>query len=235
MFFTEPKLNYVRCLFKMSLQISSVENEFNESLNQQCSINGKTGKDCGTSIALPTNTTNSIITTTDSVSVPTTSVAQSTDISIKIPPTQISQISSLVPNTTPKIIRQQAIDLPSSHNGQSSFQHANSCTNSQNIWLSTTNNSLESNSTTPSLQKKLQQQWAKQQSSINSSIYSNGEIRSCATISRSRRSSEKDLHKESRHRFSLIPQVCSFKSNLFKFKFKSIILFIQKKKSKIYS
>lgn len=100
-------------------------------------------------------------------------------------------------NATPRMMRQHAFDLPV--NGM----HSNSLNNSQNIWLSP-NNSFESNSTSPSIQRAAHQQWLKHQSSVNSSTPSNGEAKSYATNSRSRRSSE---HKGSRHRFSLIPQV----------------------------
>lgn len=118
--------------------------------------------------------------------------------------------------------RQQAFDMAG--NG---FQHAHSLNNSQNIWLSP-NNSFESNSSkaSPSLQRARQQQWVKQQSSVNSSNYSNGEVKSFATTSRSRRSSE---HKD-KHRFSLIPQVSAYpcivlifnKMHLFSLSFSSL-------------
>ena len=151
---------------KMSLQISSIEKEFQERV---ASGHGK---------------------------------PQDVAVSIKVPSSQFSQKSRSLSqqNPTPRMMRQHAFDLAG--NG---FQHANSLNNSQNIWLSP-NQSFESNSskTSPSFQRARQQQWVKQQSSINSSNYSNGEAKSNATTSRSRRSSE---HKESRHRFSLIPQV----------------------------
>lgn len=161
----------------MSLQISSIEKEFQERINS-----------AGHSIR----------------SVPADNVA----VSIKVPANQISQKSRSLSqqNPTPRMTRQHAFDMAGNNNNNNNngFQHAHSL-NSANIWLSP-NNSFESNSSknSPSVQRARQQQWAKQQSSINSSSYSNGEAKSCATTSRSRRSSE---HKESRHRFSLIPQV----------------------------
>ena len=134
-------------------------------------------------------------------------------VSIKVPSSQISHKSRSLSqqNPTPRMTRQHAFDLA----GNNGFQHANSLNNSQNIWLSP-NNSFEgtqsnSSKTSPSIQRARQQQWMKQQSSVNSSNYSNGEAKSYATNSRSRRSSE---HKESRHRFSLIPQVSVFFYNL---------------------
>lgn len=158
-----------RCDYdKMSLHISSIEDEFKER----------------TSSATTRPQTDDVT------------------ISIKVPPTQLLQKSRSLSqqNPTPRMTRQQAFDMA----GNNGFQHANSCNNPQNLWLSP-NNSFESNSTTQSTQKTRHQQWVKQQSSVNSSNYSNGEVKSYATNSRSRRSSE---HKtESRHRFSLIPQV----------------------------
>lgn len=138
-------------------------------------------------------------------------------VSIKVPSSQISHKSRSFSqqNPTPRMTRQQAFDLA----GNGTFQHAHSLNNSQNIWLSP-NNSFESTSskTSPSVQRARQQQWIKQQSSVNSSNYSNGEAKSYATTSRSRRSSE---HKESRHRFSLIPQVLSLGTDLPDFKYES--------------
>ncbi|KAH9529763.1 Potassium voltage-gated channel sub H member 7 [Dermatophagoides farinae] len=220
----------------MSLQISSVENEYKERLahhhHQHNYHMNRQQQQQSSSL--------------DNANI---------DISIKVSPSsQISPTSSSTNNSnnTPRIIRQQAVDLPSSNNNSSNNnyhqqqtqpqQHStNSCSNSQNIWLSTTtnNNSFESTSTTPSLQKKLQQQWAKQQSSINSSIYSNGEVRSCATAPRSRRDSRrssdkeysKEYHKESRHRFSLIPQVLSLGTDLPDYKYESRTLLSEDEKS----
>ncbi|OTF80269.1 hypothetical protein BLA29_003541 [Euroglyphus maynei] len=201
----------------MSLQISSVENEYKERLahhHHNHHMNRQQQQQQSSSL--------------DNTNI---------DISIKVSPSsQISPTSTSSTNNssnTPRIIRQQAVDLPSSNNNnnQQIRQSTNSCGNIQNIWLSTTNNSFESTSTTPSLQKKLQQQWAKQQSSITSSIYSNGEIRSCATAPRSRRSSEKDYHKESRHRFSLIPQVLSLGTDLPDYKYESRTLLNEDEKS----
>lgn len=122
-------------------------------------------------------------------------------VTIRVPSAKIGPKSRSFSqqNATPRMTRQQAFDLPPT-NG---LPQTHSLQNSENIWLSP-NNSFESNSSTPSVRKVLHQQWVKQQSSINSSTYSNGEAKSYATNSRSRRSSE---HKESKHRFSLIPQV----------------------------
>lgn len=168
----------------MSLQISSIEKEFQDRISSDA---------------------------------PVKPASEDVAISIKVPSSQIGLKSRSFSqqNPTPRMTRQQAFDLA----GNGTFQHAHSLNNSQNIWLSP-NNSFESNSSknSPSVQRARQQQWIKQQSSVNSSNYSNGEAKSYATTSRSRRSSE---HKESRHRFSLIPQVLSLGTDLPDFKYES--------------
>lgn len=195
----------------MSLQISSIEKEFQERTGGGGGGCGGGGGGSATSRDRQPQTG------------PTTSQDE-VAITIKVPHSQIASFaksrSLSQQNPTPRMTRQQAFDL-AGNNGQ--FQHAHSCNNSQNIWLSP-NNSFESNSTSPSMQKARHQQWAKQQSSVNSSNYSNGEVKSYATNPRSRRSSE---HKESRHRFSLIPQVSTsftkfslYKSDTFQSQFR---------------
>ncbi|XP_075676440.1 uncharacterized protein LOC113795069 isoform X2 [Dermatophagoides pteronyssinus] len=214
----------------MSLQISSVENEYKERLaNQQHNYHMNRQQQQSSSLDNNTNIDISIKVSPSSQLSPPTTSSSSTNNS----------------NNTPRIHRQQAVDVPLSTNNYQQQQQqqqqysANSSSNLQNIWLSTTNNSFESTSTPPStsIQRKiLQQQWAKQQSSITSSIYSNGEIRStCATAPRSRRdsrrSSDKDYYKESRHRFSLIPQVLSLGTDLPDYKYESRTLLSEDEKS----
>ena len=102
-------------------------------------------------------------------------------------------------NSTPQMRRQQAFDVPTTCSGQTH-------TTNPSVWLSP-NNSFESNATnSPSMQTIRQQQWTKQQSSINSSNHSNGDIRS--HTNRSRKSSVFELKENTRRKFSLIPQVC---------------------------
>lgn len=102
-------------------------------------------------------------------------------------------------NSAPQMRRQQAFDVPITCAGPTQ-------TVNPSVWLSP-NNSFESNSTTsPSMQKIRQQQWSKQQSSLNSSNHSNGDIRS-HTNNRSRKSSVFELKENTRRKFSLIPQV----------------------------
>jgi len=125
-------------------------------------------------------------------------------ISIRVPYQQPNQRHFLKnsprQNSTPQIRRQQAFDVPTTCS-------ALTRTAMSAVWLSP-NNSFESNTTTsPSLQKLRQQQWSKQQSSLNSSNHSNGDIRSHATTTRSRKSSVFELKETARRKFSLIPQV----------------------------
>ena len=123
-------------------------------------------------------------------------------ISIRVPYQQSNQRHYLKnsprQNSTPQMRRQQAFDMPTTCTGQT--RNAVSTT-----WLSA-NNSFESNTTTsPSTQKLRQQQWSKQQSSLNSSNHSNGDIRS--HTNRSRKNSVFELKENARRKFSLIPQV----------------------------
>lgn len=192
----------------MSLQISSIEKEFQDQFSK----------------GLSKSQNNSDI----SIKVPLTQFNQSNF-------SQQQQSSN-----TPRITRQQAIDLPgntlnsngsgigsggekligpisSNYDNQNNLQSFNSQQSANkinphhNVLLSTNNNSLESTATSTSIQRKIPlNQWPKHQSSINSSIYSNGEVKSYLTNSRSRRSSEHKNNNSSdnvRHRFSLIPQV----------------------------
>jgi hypothetical protein len=124
-------------------------------------------------------------------------------ISIRVPYQQPNQRHFLKnsprQNSTPQIRRQQAFDVPTTCSALTRQTMSA-------VWLSP-DNSFESNTTTHSMQKLRQQQWTKQQSSLNSSNHSNGDIRSHATNTRSRKSSIFELKENTRRKFSLIPQV----------------------------
>ncbi|XP_054168573.1 potassium voltage-gated channel subfamily H member 7-like [Oppia nitens] len=134
-------------------------------------------------------------------------------ISIRVPYQQHNQRHLLKSsphmrqNSTPQMRRQQAFDVPTT-------QTPLTRTAMSTVWLSP-NNSFESNTTTShSMQKLRQQQWTKQQSSVNSSNHSNGDIRSHPTNNRSRKSSIFELKENARRKFSLIPQVLSLGADI---------------------
>lgn len=129
---------------------------------------------------------------------------------VKLTPNKLPQQHSL-----PQAIfrRQHAIDILTNSSSNNSPLGRSSIPIATPTIILSPNNSLDSAPSIPekTKQRLKQEQWgtsSRQASSLNSSIHSNGDIRSCKN--RSRKSSLKslfDLKESAKKRFSVIPQV----------------------------